>query len=175
MTEQSDEQLIARLKSEPEKVFRVLYDRHSSILLRFIFRFTANQHIAEEILHDVFLELLNGNFAEFTSGGVKSWLFTVAKNKSLNNQRRQQREVSESNPAELTDATDLEARTDVSFSLKRLNDSEKSLPSDLLETWQLRRQGLDYQQIADQLSIPIGTVKSRFHRLVSYLRKEFEK
>jgi RNA polymerase sigma factor (sigma-70 family) len=172
MTELSDEQLIARLKSDPEKVFRTLYDRHSGALLRFIFRFTANRQVTEEILHDIFVELLGGNFREFAAGGLKSWLFTLAKNKSLNSQRRQQEAL---DPATLVDVNSLEEKTALDFALKRLENSEKSLPTDLLETWRLRQQGHGYQQIADQLSIPLGTVKSRFHRLVLFLREEFEK
>ena len=131
MIDASDEQLIARLKSEPEKVIRILYDRHSSALLRFIFRFSANQQTAEEILHDVFLELLSGNLVECSPGAVKSWLFTVAKNKSLNSLRRLKLDVSESNTDELADPMDLEARTDLGFSLARLKDAENFLPKDL--------------------------------------------
>jgi RNA polymerase sigma factor (sigma-70 family) len=175
MTDLSDEQLIASLKSEPEKAFRALYDRHSGVLLRFIFRFTGNRQAAEEILHDVFLELLGGNFSGFEAGGVKSWLFTLAKNKSLNIQRRQKLEAKAKVQPEATgDGGGLEEKTFLGFALTKLKDSERTMPGDLLETWILRRQGLGYQQIADHLAIPLGTVKSRFHRLVAYLREELE-
>lgn len=173
MVSPSDEQLVADLKSN-SKAFRVLYDRHSGVLLRFIFRFTGNQQVAEEVLHDVFLELLNGNFDEFAPGALKPWLFTAARNKSLNIQRRQKHEVREIDSSEVIDATDLEQKTNLLFLHRKLAIAEKEMPSDLLETWQLRRQGLNYQQIADRLAIPLGTVKSRFHRLVSYFREEFE-
>jgi len=174
MVSPTDEQLVADLKSNP-KAFRVLYDRHAGVLLRFIFRFTANQQTAEEVLHDVFLELLNGNFEAFSTGGVKAWLFTTAKNKSLNIQRRQKHELREMDADEVVDTADLAQNTELRFLHQKLAFAEKDMPAELYETWQLRRQGLDYQQIATQLSIPVGTVKSRFHRLVSYFREEFEK
>ncbi len=58
--------------------------------------------------------------------------------------------------------------------LKNLSHLENSLPADLKQTWDLKKQGLDYQQISQALSIPVGTVKSRFSRLVDHLKKEFQ-
>jgi len=173
MTHLADEQLVARLKSEPEAAFRLLYDRHSSLLFRFIFRFTGNSEVAEEVLHDTFLELLKGNFTDLGCGGVKPWLFTIAKNKSLNLQRRAKAESADfdnvAGPGNLEDGFAL------NFSLQKIAALEPTLPQDLLETWKLRQEGLAYQQIAEQLGIPTGTVKSRLNRLVSFFREEFNK
>lgn len=174
MVESTDEQLVADLKSNPQ-AFRALYDRHAGVLLRFIFRFTGNQQTAEEVLHDVFLELLNGNFDRFPPGGLKPWLFTTAKNKSLNLQRRLRHEMREMDASEAVDSLDLEQKMHLTFVHRKLAVAEKEMPPDLLETWQLRRQGFDYQKIANHLAIPLGTVKSRFHRLVAYFREELEK
>jgi RNA polymerase sigma factor (sigma-70 family) len=171
MSELSDEQLVARLPRDPEIAFRQLYQRYSSVLLRFIYRFTGNQQLAEEILHDIFLELLNGRHAEFPPGGLKSWLFTVAKNKSLNHLRRQQRET----PKQAAPFCDWEEKAALQLDLHKLEASEMALPEDLRATWNLRRTGLDYQQIAEILSVPLGTVKSRLNRLITFLREEFEK
>ena len=54
----------------------------------------------------------------------------------------------------------------------KFRECENNLSTDLRETWNLRKDGFDYQEIADRLSIPLGTVKSRFHRLTLILRKE---
>jgi RNA polymerase sigma factor (sigma-70 family) len=168
-----DEIILGRLASDPEAAFRLLYDRYSGPLLRFLYRFMASQARSEEILHDVFLEILKINAGDFQPGSFKSWLFTVAKNKALNSQRRYAREISVLNLHEFEapegDSGPREA------ALSRLAISETRLPADLRETWRLRREGLGYQQIAERLAIPLGTVKSRFHRLVLVLREEMEK
>ena len=173
MAEQSDLELLQDLDRNRERAFRALYVRYASVLLRFVYRFCPNQEQAEEIIHDIFLELLKEPRPSFSDGGLKPWLFTVAKNKSLNHKRKHSREVlSDEGVAMAIDPKNLEESIGTEQILKQILSSESALPKDLQETWGLRRQGLDYQQIADQLKIPLGTVKSRFNRLTSYFREE---
>jgi RNA polymerase sigma-70 factor (ECF subfamily) len=172
----SDEQLIEKLRSpEAGVACRALYDRYSGPLLRFLYRFTGNQEGAEEILHDIFLELVKGNFRDFSDGGFKSWLFTVARNRGLNSTRHAARERPESDLEETAGPEDVESATDLRLALRRLESAESRLPRDLLDTWRLRRSGLAYEEIAAELAIPLGTVKSRFHRLVEFLKEDWKK
>lgn len=171
-----DNDLYLQLKSENKKdtAFRSLYDRYSSPLFRFIYRFTSNQQIAEEILHDIFIQLLNDKY-NASEGNLRSWLFTVAKNKSLNHVKKASFEISEDLViANAASESDLEQSLITHNLFKNLSLVESHLPTDLKQIWSLRKQGLDYQQISQVLSIPIGTVKSRFSRLVDHLKKEFQ-
>ncbi len=172
----SDNDLYLQLKidSKKEVAFRTLYDRYSSSLFRFIYRFTLNRQVAEEILHDTFIQLLNDKY-NHSEGNLKSWLFTVAKNKSLNHKKKSFFETSDDLAIlKATSESDFE-QSFINHSLsKKLSFLEESLPSDLRQTWNLRKQGLDCQQISQVLSIPVGTVKSRFSRLVDHLKKEFQ-
>jgi RNA polymerase sigma-70 factor (ECF subfamily) len=172
----SDEQLIKNLSANPELGFRQLYDRYSGPLMRFLYRFTASQQVAEEILHDLFTEILKGSFEDRGQESLKNWLFTVAKNKGLNHKRRDRRQVlSEETVERAASEENLEMNFSQSQLLQQLAKHEAQLPPDLAATWKLRREGLDYEEIAAKLSIPLGTVKSRFHRLVLHLKEEFLK
>lgn len=169
----NDLYLQLKIDSKKEVAFRSLYDRYSSSLFRFIYRFTSNQQVAEEILHDIFIQLLSDKYNP-SEGNLKSWLFTVAKNKGLNHARKASFETAEEAPiASAVADSDFEQTFIVSDLLKNLSLVENTLPTDLRQTWNLRKQGLDYQQISQALSIPVGTVKSRFSRLVDHLKKEF--
>ncbi len=167
-----DEGLERAFFKSPEEYFQAVYDRYSGPLFRFLFRFTGNHQSSEEILHDVFIELLNGKFKSVQNGTLKSWLFTVAKNRGLNHRKKFEREMT-SDLSSMASSHDLEAETMQTSLLSQLKKIEDRLPNDLQETWNLRKKGLDYQEIAKTLSIPVGTVKSRFSRLVDFLRKEF--
>lgn len=159
--------------------FKRIYDLHAGPLYRYLFRFTASGPAAEEILHDIFLQLLAGECRlDDERDGIKAWLFAVAKNRGLNYTKR----AANRTIKVATEMADLEGPERTSTPediliqknlLDRLAHSEPNLPADLRETWALRKEGFDYQEIASRLSIPIGTVKSRFSRLISVLRTEF--
>ncbi len=168
-----DKELEEAFVKAPEKYLQAVYDRYSSSLFRFLYRFTANNQSSEEIMHDIFLELLKERFKSSENGTLKSWLFTVAKNRGLNYRKRSARETKE-DISSISSDRNLEEETIQLSLLSRLKEVEINLPNDLKETWGLRKRGHDYQEIAKTLAIPVGTVKSRFSRLVELLRKEFE-
>jgi RNA polymerase sigma-70 factor (ECF subfamily) len=172
MGETDDASLEKDFVRNPEGCFRAVYDRYSGPLFRFLYRFTGNHEVSEEILQDIFLELLNGRFKFTEEGTLKSWLFTVAKNRGLNLRKKTARNV-QTNLHEVRSFENLEEQTIADNLICHLKKAESVLPADLRETWNLRKHGLDNQQIATALSIPVGTVKSRFSRLVDYLREEF--
>jgi RNA polymerase sigma-70 factor (ECF subfamily) len=175
MDQLSDCELAQLFNEQPTAYFESVYARYSDPLSRFIYRFTGNQEAAEEILHDVFLELHSGKFQSGDGKNLKAWLFTVAKNKGLNSiQRIAKFSSSSAQLDELASSENIESNLFEKSILQHLAVAEISLPTDLSETWQLRKQGYDYQQIAERLKIPLGTVKSRFSRLVQYLREQKE-
>jgi RNA polymerase sigma-70 factor (ECF subfamily) len=49
------------------------------------------------------------------------------------------------------------------------------LPEPLAELYQLRAGGLSYEEVAEVLDVPIGTVKSRMHQMVGRLREEVKR
>lgn len=158
-----------------EQAFRQLYDRYSGPLFRFIYRFTGNQEHAEEILHDVFTQLLQQKYRTDENSNLKSWLYTLAKNKGLNHLKKSSQEMAVEAPLKQTvDQLNIEHEFSNRQISRQLALAEQRLPSELQLTWNLRKQGLDYQEIAQRLAIPVGTVKSRFHRLVEYLKKEID-
>lgn len=179
----SDEDLCRRLREEPERAFAELYRRHSSPLFRFIYRFTGNSESAEEILHDIFIQLLSGKFDPSPESQLKAWLYAIARNRSLNHLRNASRRAAEdelsarASERELRDSPaggDAESAVIERELAEKFVSLEARLPGELRETWSLRKQGMDYREIASRLSIPVGTVKSRFHRLVRFLRMELK-
>lgn len=162
--------------SSVSQSFEVLYDLYADPLYRYIYRFTAQRPAAEDILHDVFAEYLTGKYRAPESAqteSLKAWLYTTAKNKSLNYLKKSAHEKPKSDVIENSiDKNNLELSTIDKNLFQVLSHIEKSLPKDLFDTWQLKKQGYDYENISKELSIPVGTVKSRYHRIVEILRKE---
>jgi len=169
----TDEELLKHWDQDPDQSFQILYDRYSGVLLRFVYRFTGNQEQAEEILQDVFTEAFTAISNRRANLNLKAWLFTVAKNKSLNFEKKKKREIlSEEIIASAPDDFEIEEQVSDAQLSRKLEECQNNLPKDLLNTWSLRKQGLDYQEIADRLDIPLGTVKSRFSRTTQSLEKQ---
>lgn len=177
MSEKSDEALYLEMqRSKDPEIFKALYDRHSGPLFRFIYRFTLNRQITEDLLQEIFTQFFSGKYQYDEGGSLKSWLYTVAKNKSLNHLKKMSFEVSGlKNLDSFRSDQNIEESLIEKNLISALQLAEGQLPTEMKETWKLRKAGLDYKQISNELSIPVGTVKSRFHRLVEILKKEIEK
>ncbi len=170
-----DHSLAKDWAQDPREHFKTLYESYSGLLMRFVYRFTSNREQAEEILHEVFSELLSALPQMTQEDDLKAWLFSVAKNKSINFEKRKSRQiVSDEITSAAVGSSDIEYEVSESQLHGQLQVYQSRLPNDLAQTWSLRRQGLSYQEISENLGIPLGTVKSRFSRLVEHFKKEFK-
>lgn len=175
MKPRTDEDICRQFLADPHQSFALVYQRYAGPLFRFVYRFTANRERAEEILQDVFTQLLDGRFRDSSEANLKAWLFTLARNCSLNAVKKSRRErADEAVIAQAVSPQNLEEELMAHQNHQRLEKTLAELPPDLAGTLVLRRSGQDYQQIAKSLGIPVGTVKSRFFRLTEYLKKELK-
>lgn len=175
MMEQDDEKLyLDYCQTGNPQGFQKIYERYADGLYRFIFRFTLNQETAEDILQEVFQMILDQKFRYHTESNLKAWLFTSAKNKSLNYLRnnRNTRLMAPEEFNVFSNQEDLETSTLNKDLQSKLEEIHKTLPPELALLWSLRKEAQNLQQISLSLGVPVGTVKSRFHRLVEYIRKE---
>lgn len=142
-----------------------LYDGHAGALLRYVFRLTGDRARAEDVVQETLLRA----WRHLTNGGgeqpARSWLFTVARNIVIDQSRtaRYRKEVMWSDPADVGDydgPDEVMAALDrlvVTEALSRLPDVHRDV---LTRAYYL---GWTATQIAEDLQIAEGTVKSRLH------------
>jgi RNA polymerase sigma-70 factor, ECF subfamily len=173
MSHEPDEALYARVRQQGEmSAFDELYQRHERRLFAYLRGYLPVRADAEEVLHDAFLQVLRSREVRFEQGSFTSWLYRIARNLALNRLRSGRRAADAraaiSAPAELPRAdqqVEAEERTRV------LAEAVATLPQPLAELYQLRTGGMSYEDIAFALGVPLGTVKSRSHELVSRLKE----
>lgn len=169
----SDETLCARLARGDLAAFDALYERHEKPLFGFILRQLADRGEAEDVLHEVFLAILHERPLGLRS--VRAWLFEVARNQCLNRLRARGRRVraleavAVEPPAPRPLPDDALAELQASSALEQ---AVARLPPPLAQLYALRARGLSYDELARTLAIPVGTVKSRMHEIVTRLREE---
>jgi RNA polymerase sigma-70 factor (ECF subfamily) len=171
---ESDEALYGRARRGDMSAFDQLYARYERRLFAFILRCVSSRADAEELFHDVFLKVMTGSEARFEERRFVAWLFRVARNACANFRRgeaRGQRAVgqweptAQALPSPEQRLVDEERATGLARALEHL-------PAALADVFALRTSGLSYDEIADALRIPLGTVKSRMNALVTQLKGE---
>lgn len=83
MTSPPDEQLIRALARSDENALRLLVERYSPSIYRFSVRYTGDESLAEDVAQEVFLRLFLHAKKYTTGRSFKTWLFTIARNVSI--------------------------------------------------------------------------------------------
>jgi RNA polymerase sigma-70 factor (ECF subfamily) len=170
-TDADDVALIEAMAGGDRTALAGLYDRHASTLLALALRILRNRGEAEDLLHDVFLEVWRAAKDYDTSRGrVRTWLVIRMRSRALDvvkSARVARRTDDDTVVAQVVATDDPSASTDQA----RVRAALGEVPADQRAVLELAYfEGLSCSEIADKLAVPIGTVKSRLAAGLSKLR-----
>ncbi|MFK7960066.1 MAG: RNA polymerase sigma factor [Phycisphaerales bacterium] len=186
----SDEALLGSYADGRRSALRELIGRYHDELLNFLTKFLGSRAAAEDVFQETFLQIHLSAETFDRERRFKPWLFTIAANKARDYHRKHNRrhvfsldvEVGSSGDGQrFVDlmAADLPApdlAIDDEEQRRRVRSVVDELPPHLREILLLAYfQRLAYQQIADSLQIPLGTVKSRLHAAVANFAAAWER
>jgi RNA polymerase sigma-70 factor, ECF subfamily len=145
---------------------RLLYAEHGPALLRYLRRLTGRPDGAEDLLQETFVQALRGLERLDSALSPKAWLFAIARHLGINARQRRRDTLS------LSDEMPAGARERPDPRREDIREAIAALPDKQREALQLRlTDGLSYEEIAQALDIPVGTVRSRLHAAVKTLRE----
>ncbi|MEO0989795.1 MAG: sigma-70 family RNA polymerase sigma factor [Pseudomonadota bacterium] len=162
----SDKDLVARIAKSDKLAMKELYERHYKPLFAFLRGRGADPATAQDTAQDTMLEVWRS--AERYSGQaqVKTWMFTIARNKLVDRHRRSARvTLMDEVPDSVDDSPDPEALTIAARDAERLRSCLGKLKAaHRLVIRMAFYEDLTYQEIAEIEGVPAGTVKTRiFH------------
>jgi RNA polymerase sigma factor (sigma-70 family) len=157
----ADEKLIALVRRGRDDAFDVLVERYRPRLLAFCRNMMRSSEDAEDVLQEVFVNAYRAIRADDRPIAAKAWLYRIARNRCLNELRRNSAAGVESMDVfEATEPTAIET-VERREHLKEIVIDVKRLPEQQRAALMLREmEGLPYQQIAEVLDTTVPSVKS---------------
>ncbi len=145
-----------------------------SNMLNFAYMLTGNRDDAYDLLQDCTLKALDNadKYAEGTN--FKGWVFTIMRNIFINNYRRQNRAatvVDTSDNLYLLNLNESAADSpESSYTVNEITAAINEFPDEYRIPFSMHVAGYKYDEIADHMSLPLGTVKSR----IFFARKKLQ-
>jgi RNA polymerase sigma-70 factor (ECF subfamily) len=172
---ETDEALYAQLLAGEMAAFDQLYVRYERSLFGYILRQLGDRSEAEDVFHEAFMAVLEERRSPRELSNFRAWVFQVARNRIHNRVRartRAERALRVVASAQRDEGLDAELLAGARELPRALQQAASRLPDPLAEIYALRASGLSYDEIAETLELPLGTVKSRMHGMVTWLRQE---
>jgi RNA polymerase sigma-70 factor, ECF subfamily len=174
---QSDAELIFALKNGQKAALGILYDRHSPLVYGLAINVLGNAQEAEDLTQDIFLTLVRGSSYDPKRGTLRTFLAILTKSRAIDRLRSRSRtrqmmsRWQQAGQAETTPNTPLdqafqqEQSQEVRLALAQLSEEEQQVLK--LAYYE----GFSHSAIAQQLELPLGTVKTRARRGLLKLRQ----
>ena len=173
-----DQVLIKQIVHRDQQAFLALYERYSSRVYTLIQHMIDDQMAAEEILQETFLRLWRraGQY-EPERGSVLIWLLTIARYTALERLRFESHRpiLSYGNePSPILENIPEPESTSEEARWRSLHLAVESLPEEQKSVIELAYfQGMSQSEIAEQLELPLGTVKTRLRTGMIRLRHQW--
>jgi RNA polymerase sigma-70 factor, ECF subfamily len=169
LRKRSDEELIT---AGDEKALTELYERYSTSMVRYFHRMLwKDASKAQDFLHDLFLRIIERPGSFHAEKKFSTWIYSVAHNMCKNEYRKQSFRASVAHElyvGEVLEQT-IDAELDHAYFRRTIDKSMEQWNEDDRTLFTLRHElEMGFAEIGSVLSVPEGTVRSRWF----YLRKE---
>jgi RNA polymerase sigma-70 factor, ECF subfamily len=173
-----DKDWIERVARQDQSAFVLLYDRHASRVYTLIMHMVNDRMLAEEILQEAFLRVWrHADQYDAARGSLLVWLLTIARRTALERLRFESRRpaLADGNePTPLLESLPEPETTSEEARWRSLYLAVQALPEQQRKVIELAYfQGLSQSEIAEELGIPLGTVKTRLRAGMLHLRQQW--
>lgn len=161
-------ELIARFRAGDESAIRDLYREYGRVVFAIARRILGDRSLAEEATQQTFLQVWRACESFDPGRELGPWIHTISRRVAIDVLRRESRRraealdtMSDRDPVLRIDGTDIEQ----TWRRWQVREAIARLPPDEARIVRLQHlDGFTHVEIAERLSVPLGTVKSRSHR-----------
>lgn len=183
----SDQEVVAQARLGKETAYRELIRRYERPIFSLIFRMVRNRELAEDLTQETFIKALNAIESYRPEFKFSSWIFKIANNAAIDHLRRRELDTlsldgsPHAETPEAIEATALQIGSRGENALDMVASKELGaeieaaigrLRPEYRSCILLRHvEGYAYEEIAEMLDLPLGTVKTYIHRARNELRE----
>ena len=170
-----DDLLVLQCQEGDVASFERLVGRWQQPLLNYAFRLTGNWAVAQDAVQETWMVVIRGLVSLRDVAGFRTWLFRIASHKCQDHWRRQESRQRVAENLRQEAGTEVGAkvphaeRTDIDAAFQRLSPESRTVLA------LMYLQGFSVGEMADVLSLPEGTIKSRLFHARQQLRQLMEK
>lgn len=171
----SEDQLVDLLVTKDRSAMEFLYENYSAALFGVIFRIVRDSTLAEDVLQEVFIKIWNKIYSyDSVKGSLFTWMLNIARHLAIDKTRSK-----EINKKRKTDSLQNYVYLDNDLKASEQNIDGIGLESVIKELTEDQRilldlvyyQGYTQSEAAEELKLPLGTVKTRLRNTILQLRK----
>lgn len=147
-------------------------------MLNFALQLTSNRDDAYDLVQDTTLRVLGNQEKYVDNTNFKGWVFTIMRNIFINNYRRVVRANTVFDNTDsyyhlnITQDSGIES-PECSYAVEEIMEAIREFPANYREPFMLHISGYKYNEIAEEMNLPLGTVKSRIFFARKALQKRF--
>ena len=183
----TDQEIVVLARAGQEAAYRELIRRYERPLFSLLYRMVRDRELAEDLAQETFIKALNAIESYRPEYKFSSWIFKIANNAAIDHLRRRELDT-----LSLEGSPHAETPEAVEATALQIGDRQES-PLDAVEARELGGQieqaiaqlrpeyrscillrhveGRAYEEIAEILALPLGTVKTYIHRARNELRQ----
>jgi RNA polymerase sigma factor (sigma-70 family) len=173
----TEEDLVRALKGKETIAIQALYDMYSGALLGVISRIIQQPEVAEDLLQETFIKIWNSAESyDSTKGRLFTWMINLARNLSIDKIRSKDFRNSHKNQDIENNVDFIDSQRKITFNadtlgLRDMVTALKPEFNDVLNMVYFK--GYTHVEAAEELNLPLGTVKTRIRMAIMELRKHF--
>jgi len=173
----TEEDLVRALKDREKIAIQALYDMYSGALLGVIFRIVQHSEIAEDLLQDTFIKIWHSaDSYDSSKGRLFTWMINIARNLSIDKLRSKDFRNANKNQDIENNVDFIDQQKKITFNadtmgLKDMVTALKPEFNSVLDMVYFK--GYTHVEAAEELNLPLGTVKTRIRMAIMELRKHF--
>lgn len=167
------------LKIMTSNEFNLMVQPFQPALKSFAFQFTKDDESADDLVQETMLKMIMYEHKFEPGTNLKAWLFMIMRNTFINNYRRNKKKIAIIKQDEVISFADLHHSAvnnlgENKFVMKDINRALSRLSESLRKPFVRYVEGYKYHEIAEELAIPIGTVKTRIHHARTQLKNNLK-